>query len=305
MVLPFARMTVPPGAGVAVVGLGAMGGPVAGHLSAAGLRPMLVDLDPDIATRYARGGGTAVSLGDVGDAQVVLVAVPSDDDVRAVCLEGGLAASLGPGSVLCIASSVRPETCAAIAAAASAADVLDTALTGGVRAAEAGTVNLLVGGSAEALDRARWALEPWTATIHHMGGLGAGQIAKTCNNMLHWAQICAIHESLELGRRYGLSVPALRSALLDSPVASRTLAELDQMRLTWHAKDLANALLMGEVVGQDLPMAALSQALMPTISTARLADLLAADGGGVVALIGADDHGASQTIASDRTVTRP
>lgn len=290
---------------VAVVGLGAMGGPIAGHLATAGLRPRLVDLDPDLVTRYAAMGGTAAGLGDIQDAQVVLVTVPSDTDVRAVCLEGGLASGMGDGSVLCIASSVLPESCAAIADAAPSAQVLDTALTGGVRAAEAGTVNLLVGGAADALESARWALEPWTATIHHLGELGAGQIAKTCNNMLHWAQICAIRESLDLGRRYGLSVPALRAALLDSPVASRTLAELEQMRLTWHAKDLANALAMGQAIGQALPVATLSQDLMTGISTDTLAALLAADGDPNVAPTEAPDHGASQTIASQATVTRP
>ena len=290
---------------VAVIGLGAMGGPIAGHLAVAGLRPKLVDLDPDLVRRYAELGGTAAELRDIHDAQVVLVTVPSDTDVRAVCLEGGLAAALGEGSVLCIASSVLPDSCAEIAEAARSAQVLDTALTGGVRAAEAGTINLLVGGPEDALERARWALEPWTATIHHLGGLGAGQVAKTCNNMLHWAQICAIRESLELGRRFGLSVPALRAALLDSPVASRTLAELEQMRLTWHAKDLANALAMGQAIGQDLPVASQSRDLMTGISVESLAALLTAEGDGSVALTEALDHGASQTIASRATVTRP
>jgi 3-hydroxyisobutyrate dehydrogenase-like beta-hydroxyacid dehydrogenase len=96
--------------------------------------------------------------------------------------------------------------------------------------------------------------------------------------MLHWAQIAAIAESLELGRRHGLSVPLLRAALLDSPVASRTLAELDQMRLTWHAKDLDNALVAGRAVGQDLPIARQSQQQMRGITVDSLRDLLCTGG---------------------------
>lgn len=259
---------------VAVVGLGSMGGPIAGHLARSGLRPLVSDLDSSLVAAQVAAGGRPVTAATLAAADVVLLMVPADSDVRAVCLGGGLAAALPEGAVLCICSSVRPQTCQEIAEVAGQADVLDTALTGGVRGAEAGTVNLLVGGDASALARARWALEPWTATIHHLGALGSGQIAKTCNNMLHWAQICAIEESLRLGHRMGLDVQALRAALLDAPVASRTLAELEQMRLTWHAKDLANALDLGQDASLDLPVARLSQQRMRAITPASLADLL-------------------------------
>lgn len=259
---------------VGVVGLGAMGGPIARHLARAGLQPLVADLDEQLVAAHVETGAEPADLDGLARLDVVLVTVPSDADVRAVCLDAGLAASLTTGAALCICSSVLPETCAAVAEAARAADVLDTALTGGVRGAEAGTVNLLVGGETAALERARWALEPWTGSIHHLGPLGAGQVAKTCNNMLHWAQICAINESLELGRRLGLSVPALRAALLDGPVASRTLAELEQMRLTWYAKDLANALALGQIAGGELPVARLSQQLMRNITPSALRELL-------------------------------
>jgi 3-hydroxyisobutyrate dehydrogenase-like beta-hydroxyacid dehydrogenase len=264
---------------VAVIGLGAMGGPIATHLARAGLRPWVVDLDADRVADCVRAGARATDLAGAARADVVLLMVPSDRDVRALCLDHRFAGLLMAGAVLCIASSVQPETCSTVAAQAPQAAVLDTALTGGVRGAEAGMINLLVGGDLGALDRTRWALEPWTATIHHLGPLGAGQIAKTCNNMLHWAQITAIAESLDLARRYGLSVPRLRAALLDSPVASRTLAELEHMRLTWHAKDLANALAAGDAVGRELPVAHASQELMRDITVEYLQELLGHESG--------------------------
>jgi 3-hydroxyisobutyrate dehydrogenase-like beta-hydroxyacid dehydrogenase len=101
-------------------------------------------------------------------------------------------------------------------------------------------------------------------------------VGKTVNNLIHWAQIAAIVESLELGRRYGLDVPTLRRALLDGPTASRTLAELEQMRFTWHAKDLANAEVMAEAVGLPLPVAAASRTAMTVITVPEVAELLTA-----------------------------
>jgi 3-hydroxyisobutyrate dehydrogenase-like beta-hydroxyacid dehydrogenase len=259
---------------VAVVGLGAMGAPIAGHLSAAGLRPLIVDLDESLVAAGAAAGGVPADLSTAAASDVVLLTVASDADVRAVCLHEGLVAGMASGSVLCICSSVLPQTCTDIAAAAPGVSVLDTALTGGVRGAEAGAVNLLVGGDPAGLERARWAIAPWASTVHHLGDLGAGQVAKTVNNLLHWAQISAISEALELGRRYGLSVPDLRRALLDSPVQSRTLQELEHMRLTWHAKDLANALAMADQVELDVPVARTAQSVMQKVTISSLRELL-------------------------------
>ena len=267
---------------VGVVGLGAMGLPIAGHLARAGVPVVVADLDEAaVGACVAQGMTAADGPADLAArSDVVLVVVPSDDDVRAVCEgDGGLLAGARPGTVVLLCSSVRPDTCEAVTAAApSGVAVLDAALTGGVRGAENGQINLLVGGDPEALDRVRPALAAWTSSVHHLGPLGAGQVGKTVNNLIHWAQIAAIVESLELGRRYGLDVPTLRRALLDGPTASRTLAELEQMRFTWHAKDLANAEVMAEAVGLPLPVAATSRTAMTAITVPQVAELLTATG---------------------------
>jgi 3-hydroxyisobutyrate dehydrogenase-like beta-hydroxyacid dehydrogenase len=204
--------------------------------------------------------------------------VPSDDDVRAVCLgPDGLLAALRPEAVVMVCSSVHPDTVreiAAVAGAGRAPAILDAALTGGVRAAEQGSVNLLVGGDGDALDRTRRFLEPWCASVHHLGPLGAGQVAKSANNLVHWAQICAIEEALDLARRHGLSVPAVRAALMAGPTDSRTLRELERMRLTWWAKDLESIERLGADVGRDLPVAAMCAGRMPGITVEALHELL-------------------------------
>lgn len=267
------------GTTVGVVGLGAMGFPVVRHLLAAGVPIAVRDVDEELVAAAtalgARAAASAVELAQESD--VVLVVVPTDDDVIAVCLgTDGVLTGLREGSVVLLCSSVRPDTCERVAAAAPAGvDVLDTALTGGVRGAEAGEVNLLVGGHPEVLERIRPVLEPWTSAIHHLGALGAGQVGKAANNLVHWAQICAITEALELARRSGVSVPVLRRALMDGPTDSRTLRELDQMRLTWHAKDLANTAAMARRVGLDVPVADTARQVMRGITVSDVARLLA------------------------------
>jgi 3-hydroxyisobutyrate dehydrogenase-like beta-hydroxyacid dehydrogenase len=264
---------------VAVIGLGAMGLPVVRHLLAAGVGVAVCDLDP-ATVRQANelGARVAVTAGDAAtNAAAVAVFVPTDQDVLDVCTgTDGVLAGTGRGAVILLCSSLRPDTCAAVAAAApSGVDVLDTALTGGVRGAEAGEINLLVGGDPSALDRIRPLLAPWTSAVHHLGPLGSGQIGKTANNLVHWAQICAITEALELARRAGVDVPTLRQALMGGPTDSRTLRELQHMRLTWHAKDLANTTALAREVDLPVPVAETAQRIMRDISVADVARLLA------------------------------
>ena len=265
-----------------VVGLGAMGGPVAGHVLAAGHRVVVHDLDPALVERYvgqgARAAGSPAELAAAVD--VVSIFVPTDDDVLEVCTgpQGVLSGARSPSLVL-LCSSVRPDTCRAVAAAAPVGvAVADAALTGGVRAAEAGTINLLTGGDGHAVQPALELLSSWTAGIHHLGPLGAGQVGKSVNNLIHWAQISAITEALELGRRHGVDVPALRRALMDGPTDSRTLRELEQMRLTWHAKDLANAAVLADQVAMSLPVADVSRTVMAQRTVDSVAALLVSPG---------------------------
>jgi 3-hydroxyisobutyrate dehydrogenase-like beta-hydroxyacid dehydrogenase len=264
---------------VAVIGLGAMGLPVVRHLRAAGVPVVARDLDTAaMAAATALGARPATSSADAArGSRVVAVFVPTDDDVCAVCLgPEGVLAGMAEEAVLLLCSSLRPETCEQVAGAAPpGVHVLDAALTGGVRGAEAGEVNLLVGGDPDVLEGIRPILEPWTIAIHHLGPLGAGQVGKTANNLVHWAQICAITEALELARRFGVSVPVLRRALMDGPADSRTLRELDQMRLTWHAKDLANTAAMAKRVHLDVPVADTAREAMRGIAVSDVARLLA------------------------------
>ena len=267
---------------IGLIGLGAMGRPAAELLARAGLPTFCYDEDRAVMDRVAAHGvrptGSVTELAAAAD--VIVVMVPSDQDVLDVCsAETGVLSTARPGSVVLICSSVTPETCRTIALAAAPRDVsiLDAALTGGVRAAEAGEINLLVGGDEKVLDSVRPQLAPWTRTVHHLGPLGSGQVGKTVNNLCHWGQLSAIVEALRLGRALGVPPTKLRAALLDGPAASRTIAEMELMRLTWHRKDLANAMNMAATVGRDLPVATTVREAMEHITVADIADLYADD----------------------------
>ncbi len=274
-------MTDAPTPTAGVVGLGAMGRPAAEYLAASTFDTLAYDVDAGALDAIEKKGATPTSsLRELAQrSTVIFVFVPSDDDVRTVCLgDDGLLAGARSGSVLAICSSALPETCAAVAAAGreKGVDVLDAALTGGVRGAEAGEINLLVGGDEAVLDRIRPVLDPWCGSVHHMGGLGTGQVGKTVNNLVHWAQISAINEALRFGQRLGVAPSKLREALKDGPTDSRTLREIEQMRFTWHKKDLANAFAMAQTVDPpiELPVAATAREAMLSITVDSVAALL-------------------------------
>jgi 3-hydroxyisobutyrate dehydrogenase-like beta-hydroxyacid dehydrogenase len=259
-----------------VIGLGAMGGPIARHMACAGIEVHCFDLDPEATARA--GADAATSAGEVAArSPAIFLFVPTDEDVLNACTSE-LFPAARPGTVVAICSSVRPDTCTAVAAAApDGVTVLDAALTGGARGAEQGRINLLVGGDEAALDRIRPLLAPWTTGIHHLGPLGSGQVAKTVNNLIHWGQISAITEALRLGEAYGLDVPTVRRALMDGPTDSRTLRELEQMRFTWWAKDIENAYRMAEQVGMTLRVAPTSREVMATTPLSDVLRLLRAE----------------------------
>ena len=288
---------------VGVIGLGAMGGPIARHLLQAGHPVTALDLSVRAAAQAAKLGARVVgSAAEVAaSSDLVLVIVPSDSDTLSVCLgDVGVLAGARRGTTVLLCSSLLPATCVDVAAAApSGVSVLDAALTGGVRGAENGTINLMVGGDRKVLDRVLPTLNSWCSAVHLLGPLGAGQVGKTVNNLIHWAEVCAITEALKLGAAYGLDIPTLRAALQASPVDGRSLREIGQMRFTWHAKDMANAEAMATAAGVSLPLAAVARDLMVQTTVGAVATLLsrrALPGHGPLALD--DVAGSHRSVAS-------
>ena len=109
----------------------------------------------------------------------------------------------------------------------------------------------------------------------HLGPLGAGQVGKSVNNLIHWGQIVAIEEALRFGALLGVPVSTMRAALSGGPTDSRTLQELQHMRFTWYDKDIANAETMSADAGIPLKLAPIVRQLMRSMTVADVADLLA------------------------------
>jgi 3-hydroxyisobutyrate dehydrogenase-like beta-hydroxyacid dehydrogenase len=243
---------------VGVIGLGRMGGPMAGHLARGGYA--VTGCDPDAAARLAAGSTVDCLSGPaevMRRAFLTLVVVPGDEDVVSVCTgPDGLFSDDAAGRIVGICSSVRKETVESLAEPAGAAgvDLLDIPLTKGVQAAIDGEMTILVGGDARVLERARPVLDCFATGVHHVGGLGAGQVAKTVNNLLLWSALVAVSESLRFGAALGVAPADLLPALKDCSADSWVLREYANIQPTWPVKDMENALAMAEQAGLVLPL---------------------------------------------------
>jgi 3-hydroxyisobutyrate dehydrogenase-like beta-hydroxyacid dehydrogenase len=253
-----------------------MGGPIGRHLLAAGT-PVVV-YDPSDAARAALvelGAREGTGPADVArEAAVVLIVVVDDSQSREAveaCFE-----TARPGTVLAICASVRPDTCSDLAAAGAerGVDVIDCALVRGERGAEAGQLVLYCGGPEHAVERVRAVSEPFTEAVVHVGGVGAGQVAKTANNILLWACIRADVEAQRLGRALGVEPSRLREAMAIGSGANRPLAEWGKHRLRWPHKDLEVALAIAEEAGVEMELVSQLPRLMRQLTVEDLHDLL-------------------------------
>jgi 3-hydroxyisobutyrate dehydrogenase-like beta-hydroxyacid dehydrogenase len=159
-------------------------------------------------------------------ADAVCVCVFSDEQVRSVCLDGGLVDALPEGSVLVIHTTGSPRTAAAIAEAAASrgVSVIDSPVSGGPHDVAAGHITLLVGGAGADVERARPVLSAYGDPILHVGPLGAGQAVKLVNNALFAANIGLIAQAVALGGQLGVSEEGLLAALPNGSAASRGLS---------------------------------------------------------------------------------
>jgi 3-hydroxyisobutyrate dehydrogenase-like beta-hydroxyacid dehydrogenase len=261
---------------VALLGAGRMGGAIGRHLLAAGL-PVSV-YDPSAKARAQLEALGAVSCATASEAaaaaDLVLVVVVDDAQVRDAV--AGSFEGARPGTVVAICASVRPDTCVQLAAEGREreVDVIDVALVRGERGAEEGRLVLFCGGAAEIVGRIRPACEAFAEAIVRVGDVGAGQVAKTANNILLWACIRADVEAQRLGRALGVEPATLREALSLGSGANRPLAEWGAHRLRWPAKDLEVALSVAAEAGVDLPLVARLPELMAELTPEDLQELL-------------------------------
>ncbi|WP_226702785.1 3-hydroxyisobutyrate dehydrogenase [Microbulbifer elongatus] len=209
---------------IAFIGLGNMGGPMALNLIKSGFTVRVFDLVPEaVNTLQQHGAHGATSPGDAANgAEIVISMLPAGKHVSALYLgsggEEGLLASLPKGCLVLDCSTIDEETVQTVAGACSklGLEMLDAPVSGGVAAAQQGTLTFMCGGSETGFQRARPILAAMGKNIFHAGAHGAGQVAKMCNNMLLAIQMIGTSEALQMGANSGLEPRTLSEIMLKS-----------------------------------------------------------------------------------------
>jgi 3-hydroxyisobutyrate dehydrogenase len=210
------------GRAIGFVGLGNMGGRMTRRLVAAGIRVRGFDVRPGQAE--SAGASAAESLSEVCDGtEAVLLSLPDSRAVEAVVLgirpaADGLLAFVRPGQVIIDLSTSAPSSTQRIATALAERGVhyLDAGISGGAAAAAKGTLTIMVGGQAAALESVRWVFEPIAAKIVLMGGSGAGHSTKLLNNFLNAVTLAATAEVMVAARKAGLDLAAVLDVINSS-----------------------------------------------------------------------------------------
>jgi 3-hydroxyisobutyrate dehydrogenase-like beta-hydroxyacid dehydrogenase len=256
---------------VGIIGLGLMGAPMARQLRAAGATLRVWNRSMAKASDLADEiGGTEVcqNPGDVATGTAATIVMVTDADaVEAVVFdpEVGVARHLDQDGLLIDmgTTSVLRTRGFADRLRASGGEWLDAPVSGGTVAAETGALTIMAGGSDTAFHRALPLFEAMGQRITHVGAVGAGQIAKSANQMIVGLTIGAVAEAFALARHAGVEPAKIREALFGGFAHSRIL-ELHGERMvdrdyaprakcSIQRKDVAEAVQLAESVGLELP----------------------------------------------------
>ena len=194
---------------VAFIGLGNMGGGMAANLAKAGHEVRAFDLSEAALSRATERGCTAATSAEeaCADAEAVVTMLPAGKHVADV-YRGTVFTSAPKTAILMDCSTIDVTTARTLEdeAAFAGFTMVDAPVSGGIAAAEGGTLTFMVGGSEEGFERARALLENMGKAVIHAGGPGSGQAAKICNNMLLGATMAATCETFVLAQKLGLNL---------------------------------------------------------------------------------------------------
>ena len=192
---------------VAFIGLGNMGGGMAANLAKAGHDVRAFDLSQDALDKAQAAGCLPVaSAADaVEGAEAIVTMLPAGSHVEGVYADAVFGRAQ-PSAILIDCSTIDVATARRVAEAAAAKGLtaVDAPVSGGIAAANAGTLTFMVGGSAQGFERAQPFLAQMGKAVIHAGASGAGQAAKMANNMLLGATMIATCEAFKLAERLGL-----------------------------------------------------------------------------------------------------
>ena len=196
---------------VAFIGLGNMGGGMAANLAKNGHDVRAFDLSEEaLAKAKAAGCLPASSAAEaIAGAEAVVTMLPAGKHVESVYSDA-VFGNAQRSAILIDCSTIDVATAKHVAQAAQAKGLtaVDAPVSGGIGAANAGTLTFMVGGTAEAFDRARVFLDDMGKAVIHAGKNGSGQVAKICNNMILGATMVSTCEAFLLAEKLGLEAQA-------------------------------------------------------------------------------------------------
>jgi 3-hydroxyisobutyrate dehydrogenase len=194
---------------IAFIGLGNMGGGMAANLVKAGHTVNAFDLSVEALARAQENGcATFTSVREAVDGVDAVVSMLPNGKIVDSVFETDVLGHALKGAVLLDCSTIDVDTARKVTADAVAAgyDMVDAPVSGGIAAANGGTLTFMVGGTDTAFARAEPILSAMGKAVIHAGGSGAGQAAKICNNMLLGASMIATCETFAMAQKLGLDL---------------------------------------------------------------------------------------------------
>jgi 2-hydroxy-3-oxopropionate reductase len=273
---------------VGYIGLGLMGKSMARNILRAGF-PLVIHnrSQAAVAELTSEGARRACSAAEVaGQVDVVFTNLPDTPDVEKVALgPGGVIEQAHPGLIFVDNSTIKPVASRKIAQQLGEKGVqcLDAPVSGGDIGAREGTLTIMVGGPAEALERAMPVLQAMGKKITHVGDSGSGQIAKAANQIMVAAQMVAMGELLIFAKKAGADPQKVVEAIRGGAAQCWTL-DVKPPRLFagnrnpgfkahMQAKDLAIIMETAREYGVVLPSAAVDGQLFNAMLQMGMANL--------------------------------
>lgn len=264
---------------IGFIGLGIMGKPMARHLIKAG-HPVTVLSSSASATELQSEGASVVNgIKDlVQHSDIVITMLPDSAEVESIIFaEGGVLSSAKRGLMFIDMSTIAPASTTKIfkACQEKGIDALDAPVSGGQAGAQAATLSIMIGGSESVVQKAMPIFMLLGKNIVHIGEAGAGQIAKTCNQIIVGMTIQAVAEALTLAKKSGVDVAKVRTALLGGFAQSKILEAHGQrvidrnfkpgFKMRLHRKDMSIALQTARQFSVPLPGSAIVASQMDAV----------------------------------------
>lgn len=258
---------------LAFLGLGVMGGPMAGHLQKAGHDVTVYNRTAAKSAAWVKeyGGSAAATPREAAaGADMVMACVGNDDDLRSVCLgDDGAFAGMSAGSVFVDHTTVSEAVTKELYAVADAAQIsfVDAPISGGQAGAENAVLSIMCGGDSGAYARALPVMEVYSKICRRIGESGAGQLTKMCNQIAIAGLVQGLSEAMHFAQKAGLDGRDVVEVISQGAAGSWQMVNRHETMLDdhwehgfavdWMRKDLGICLSTAEQNGASLPVTAL------------------------------------------------